>query len=637
LHGPFCGLVEIAAANKERNETAYASMPHPQNLRSSSPLLSSLHSAPAMAALAPSTSFIFTPVFSSSQTLCIFNSSWEEKRMPYNRGNSASLPVVSFKGIVLLKPRRTPRLGTFICHCKPHGGLETQLLDLIETDNGRFPIVDKEHVITEPMEGYLAKNYKCETPPARKNSDLGTVGTDGNTKISIDSSINNNTSDSDIRRDGLSLVDYVKRIISLPIEERVRVLDLLQCDNQSLTISDYNDILETLLRAEQLEHVIKLFSELEPNGIKPDLQSFSVLVDCFCKKNNPFEAKRVLDEMLQNGLKPNVVTFSSVVRSLCMRGRITMAIDVVDKMRKVGVDPTIRIYNSLIVGLCYVGRLEEASDLVENLKYSPTKPDIYTYNVLVDGYCKVGKVDEAVQLFAEAKKSGLQPSIVTYNALLNGFCKERRTVEARSLLKEMQAHGNIPDLISYNIFLRGLLTNKEYYLAWKMFNRMREAGFQLGMLSTNAVLRGLCRLSMTNKVVLKDVKKLFQMTVELHIDPTPYTYCLMVQALATAGEVDLALVHLNNMVNMGASPRMLTFNIVIRILCQEGRVYDALSVLVTMIKLGTLPGVFSFELILNEFSKQGKILDALALYGTTIKLCIDPNWRLRDELKCRKD
>jgi pentatricopeptide repeat protein len=183
----------------------------------------------------------------------------------------------------------------------------------------------------------------------------------------------------------------------------------------------------------------------------------------------------------------------------------------------------------------------------------------------------------------------------------------------------MQIHSNIPDLVSYNIVLRGLLTNKEYSLAWKMFNRMR--GW----------------FSATNKVVLKDVKKLLQMTVELHIGPTPYTCCLMVQALATAGEIDLALMHLNNMVNMGASPRMLTFNFVIRILCREGSVYDALSVLVTMIKLGALPGVFLFEIILNEFSKQGKILDALALYGTAIKLRINPNWILRDELKCRMD
>jgi hypothetical protein len=81
------------------------------------PLLSCLHSAPAVVALTPSTSPIFTTLFSSSQTLCIFNSSWEEKRMPFNR----FLPIVSFKGIVLLKPRRTPKLRTFIWQCKPHG------------------------------------------------------------------------------------------------------------------------------------------------------------------------------------------------------------------------------------------------------------------------------------------------------------------------------------------------------------------------------------------------------------------------------------------------------------------------------------------------------------------------------------
>ncbi|KAF3331844.1 pentatricopeptide repeat-containing protein [Carex littledalei] len=586
----------------------------------------------------PSTSPIFTPVFSSSQNLALFNSPRKEKRTPLDRGNSAPLSLVPFGSTLPLKSRRTSKLRTFIWYCKPHGGSEVQLLDLVE----------KEHVIREKMEGSIAEDYKYQTPKTSEKSDfverdgeLGTIGTGGSTKIAMDSSTNSNTenlnSDSGRGPGSLSVVDYVKRIASLPIEERVRVLDLLQCDNQSLTISDYNDILEALLRAEEFEHVIKLFSELEPNGIKPNIRSFSILVNCFCKKNNPFEAKRVLDEMWQNGFIPNVVTFTSVVRSLCKRGRVTIAMDVLDKMRKASVDPTIQTYNNLIVGLCYVGRLEEVSELVDNLKNSPTKPDIYTYTLVIDSFCKVGKVDEAIELFNEAKEKGLKPSIYTYNALLNGFCKKSRTAEAVSLLKEMEAQGIKPDGICYNIVLRGHLVNREYSLAWEMFKRTREAGFPLGMRSTNAVLRGLCRLSLTNKEILKDVKELFEIIVELQFGPTPYTYCLMIQALASAGEIDSALVHLNNMVNTGACPRMLTCNMVIRLLCREGKVYDAQSVLVTMIKLGKLPGTFSFEIILNESSSQGKFSDALALYGVALKLGIDPKWRFKYQLSCRND
>jgi pentatricopeptide repeat protein len=191
-----------------------------------------------------------------------------------------------------------------------HGGLEPQLLYSIETNNGMFPFVDKEHVITEQMEGYLAKGYKCEAPTTTtKKSDLCTAGMDGNTKMAMDSSINNNTLDSDIGGGGAYLLLIMSR--ELLAYQWKNVSEFLICYN--VTICDYNDMLETLLRAEQLELVIKLFSELEPNGIKPDLQSFSVLVNCFCKKNNPFEVKRVLDEMLQNWFKPNVVTFTSVV------------------------------------------------------------------------------------------------------------------------------------------------------------------------------------------------------------------------------------------------------------------------------------------------------------------------------------
>uniref|UniRef100_I1PB31 Pentacotripeptide-repeat region of PRORP domain-containing protein n=1 Tax=Oryza glaberrima TaxID=4538 RepID=I1PB31_ORYGL len=197
--------------------------------------------------------------------------------------------------------------------------------------------------------------------------------------------------------------DCAKRIMGLPVEERVKVLDLLQRDDGALTVSDYNDILSALAMAGDHDSAVALFRALRPNGVTPDAQSYATAVQCLCRKGAPDEAKEALDEMVARGFRPTVATFSAVVGCLCKRGRVTRAMEVFDTMRAVGCEPTIRTYNSLIGGLCYVGRLEEALDLLNKLKESRKQtPDIYTFTIVLDGFCKVGRTDEATPIFHDA-------------------------------------------------------------------------------------------------------------------------------------------------------------------------------------------------------------------------------------------
>lgn len=433
--------------------------------------------------------------------------------------------------------------------------------------------------------------------------------------------------DSCHRSGRLHVGELVQKISVLPIEERVKVLDLFEYDDKSLTISDYNDILIALVKAGEFESVVSLFSELPSRGLSPDSLSFSIIVQCLCKKNEPDEAKQVLDEMVQSGFRPNIITFTALVNSLCKRGRLKKAFQVFEMMNQVGCEPTIRTYNCLISGLCYVGRLEEAFQLLKKIKKSPKMPDIYTFTLVIDGYCKVGRSDEAIELLTEAREMGIKPTIVTYNALLNGYCKEGKPLEGLNLLEEMQLRGCLPDNISYSTILRGLLKWGEFSAAWKTYKKMKEAGFQVDVRVMNTLLRGLCRQSTINIEHLKVAKELFEKVTEMDFGPSPYTYCLMVQALAMGGEMDEALALLHETVREGYSPRMMTYNVILRILCEEGRLNDALGILVLMIKREKIPSRFSFHVLLNELSRQGRLLDAFGVYAAAIKRNVSSNWK----------
>ncbi|KAJ6845523.1 putative pentatricopeptide repeat-containing protein, mitochondrial [Iris pallida] len=347
------------------------------------------------------------------------------------------------------------------------------------------------------------------------------------------------------------------------------------------------------------------------------------------EKNEPDDAMRVLDEMVRSGgLRPNVTTFTILVDSLCKKGRLRNAFGVLETMRSVGCEPAIRTYNCLVGGLCYVGRVEEAVELLNKLRKSPVSPDIYTFTLAIDGLCKVGRTDEAMELLEGATDVGLKPSSVTYNSLLNGYCKEGRPLEGLPLLEEMERSECDPDFISYSILLRGFLMWGETVAALEIYKKMRVRGFRSEERAMNTLLRGLCRQSMAlmdGSEALKEGKELFERMISEGYKTSPYTYCLLVEALAKGDEIDDALAHLCKMAGGGYSPRMITCNAVFRILCKQGRVDDALHVLILMIERDSIPSSFSIILLLEEFTQQGRQLEALGVYGAAVKRGILPS------------
>ncbi|OEL15975.1 Pentatricopeptide repeat-containing protein [Dichanthelium oligosanthes] len=266
----------------------------------------------------------------------------EPPRAPPPSYRISTLPSSPNHGSALPRPA-----VSFACHCKaPPRDHDTELLRALQS-NGNGALHG------EPG------------PPQVLNSRSDEPGGDGRSK-----------------RSRLCARDCAKRIMELPVEERVKVLDLLQRDDAALTVSDYNDILSALARAGDHASALALFRAMP---VAPDAHSFATAVQCLCRQGAPDEAKLALDEMLARGFRPSVATFSAVVGCLCKRGRVTKAMEVFDAMRTLGCEPTIRTYNSLVGGLCYVGRLEEALDLLNKLKDSPKTPDIYTFTIVLDG------------------------------------------------------------------------------------------------------------------------------------------------------------------------------------------------------------------------------------------------------------
>uniref|UniRef100_A0A803KNK8 Pentatricopeptide repeat-containing protein n=1 Tax=Chenopodium quinoa TaxID=63459 RepID=A0A803KNK8_CHEQI len=206
------------------------------------------------------------------------------------------------------------------------------------------------------------------------------------------------------------------------------------------------------------------------------------------------EAQRVLTEMLESNIAPNVKTYSMLVDMFCKDGCVDQAQSLIKHMTERGVPPNIITYSALLDGYCLRGQMEDAENLLHlmaengcepnlttNVLYG-IKPNMHSVGILANCYCHLGRVDFGFSLLAKRLKlgfpldrvifntliNGLQPDVKTYNIMVKGFCKKGLMSEVAQVLRIMEEDGCPPNDRTYNTIIRGFilgndLSNALYY------------------------------------------------------------------------------------------------------------------------------------------------------------------------------
>jgi len=130
---------------------------------------------------------------------------------------------------------------------------------------------------------------------------------------------------------------------------------------------------------------------------------------------------------------PDIVTFNVLVDTFCKEGKVSEAQGVLKTMTEMSVELDVVTYNSLMYGHSLWMEVVEARKLFGFMITKGCKPNVFSYNILINGYCKAERIDEAKQLFNEMIHQGLTPNIVSYNT--HGFCQLGKLREAKSLTR----------------------------------------------------------------------------------------------------------------------------------------------------------------------------------------------------------
>uniref|UniRef100_A0A2P2IYJ0 Pentatricopeptide repeat-containing protein At2g26790 n=1 Tax=Rhizophora mucronata TaxID=61149 RepID=A0A2P2IYJ0_RHIMU len=193
----------------------------------------------------------------------------------------------------------------------------------------------------------------------------------------------------------------------------------------------YSKVIGALCRAGEMKKAQHIFDIMVSSGVI-DLVTYTMMINGYCRVNCLREGYDLLQDMENRGIKPDVITYTVLLDSCLKQSSDSMKRkEKISKafwreMKDMDIQVDVICYTVLIDSHCKANNIKEALSLFDDMIDRGIQPDTVTYTALLSGYCRVGDIDKAVLLFSEMLHKGILPDDHTFSTLRHGVLKARR-------------------------------------------------------------------------------------------------------------------------------------------------------------------------------------------------------------------
>lgn len=231
-----------------------------------------------------------------------------------------------------------------------------------------------------------------------------------------------------------------------------------------------------------------LFQQADQLGFKPDIVTFTTLLQGLLRAKQMHMAKRTLESMISQRISPNAMTAALLVADLVKDGSrdgLMAAEELMREMKRLKLETGVVPWTSLVGGYFRGGWLRDARDAMARMKQEGVGMNRVTYNMLLretgrvseeEGYTaaaaagaagaggggggvvgsdgKVGGSAPApsivrrsalISIFEEMLRNRFEPNSDTYTIVLEALMKQNRRREAAHVVGVMKERGFVPE------------------------------------------------------------------------------------------------------------------------------------------------------------------------------------------------
>lgn len=250
-------------------------------------------------------------------------------------------------------------------------------------------------------------------------------------------------------------------------------------------LQTYTVLLNGWCRVRNLMEVGKIWNQMIDEGFKPDIVAHNTMLEGLlrCKKRS--DAIKLFEVMKAKGPSPDVKSYTILVRDFCKQNKMKEAVEYFDEMQGAGCRPDAGIYTCLITGFGNQKRMDMVYGLLKEMKTNGCPPDGKTYNALIKLMTNRRMPDDAVRIYKKMCESDIEPTIHTYNMMMKSYFQTRNYEMGAAVWDEMKQKGCCPDDNSYTVFIGGLISQGRCSEAGKYLEEMIEKGMKAPQLDYN--------------------------------------------------------------------------------------------------------------------------------------------------------
>ncbi|CAL0334712.1 unnamed protein product [Lupinus luteus] len=262
------------------------------------------------------------------------------------------------------------------------------------------------------------------------------------------------------------------------------VFDKLR-DRFTHNLQTYTILLNGWCRVRNLLEAGRVWNEMVDEGFKPDIVAHNVMLEGLLRCRKKSDAIKLFEVMKAKGPLPNVRSYTIMIQDLCKQKLMREAVDYFNEMVDLGCQPDTALYTCLITGFGRQRRMDMVYDLLKEMKEKGCPPDGRTYNAVIKMMTSQHMPDDAVRIYKKMIQSGFEPTIHTYNMIMKSYFVIRNYEMGRAVWDEMHHKGCCPDDNSYTVFIGGLIRQSRSDEACKYLQEMIEKGMKAPQLDYN--------------------------------------------------------------------------------------------------------------------------------------------------------
>ncbi|GLJ25753.1 hypothetical protein SUGI_0493060 [Cryptomeria japonica] len=305
------------------------------------------------------------------------------------------------------------------------------------------------------------------------------------------------------------------------IEEATMTFEVIEKYGCPQDVIALNCLLSAMCRYNQTAKAQECFDRCKEK-IKPDADSYAVLLEGWEKEGNVKKARLTFGEMIiRVGWVPsNNLAYNAFLNTLINGEQGDEALKFLTVMKSRKCFPDLPFFCSAIDGLRQRRDTKNAYGFWELMRQGGIVPDTRTYNIMIDVFCSAKEFDSAYRLLDEMVFNGMFPNFKTYNTIFEALISNRRIDEASSIFREMTKNECYPLYENYVMAIKMYFEADDPEMAVTMWKQMILKGVAPKADCAAAIIGGFCdlkRVSEARKYCKESINRGIQVPSETMI------------------------------------------------------------------------------------------------------------------------